>query len=270
MAKSTVTSARQVHALLAAVLDDPNLVRDTRYGLLGSTNSIEIDLGRLRLFAGLTVKVRQNDLSLSLPLTFAVIDRLKISIELFAEYAAEAAALRKANKKTSKDKIESLANFLSKWLDKEDPDQALIWDAIRHDLALIEIREASSAFKPNRPVTNKVTARSVPLQDKQIIRHSMSCSLIDLDQVLRLRAGHLSSLTRRSFHHVYYWDTSRRCVGVNQINELADTLIDCSNGCRTVAQIGVLLKAAGVDISPKSLREAFQELYEDGLLKLRK
>ena len=91
MPNRTETAARHVHATLAAAVADPIVLEHLR-----RTDNVgsAFDLESIRLFAGLALKVRHNDIRLLLPLTFKLLDRLKISVPLFAAYGKTAAASR--------------------------------------------------------------------------------------------------------------------------------------------------------------------------------
>jgi hypothetical protein len=99
MLKDSAPSARQVHAMLAAAVDDPIVLERLRRRAR-SRGDTAVDFERVRLFAGLAAKVRQNDIRLRLPLTFALLDRLKVSIEIFADYAKPAAGGRPATQQS--------------------------------------------------------------------------------------------------------------------------------------------------------------------------
>ncbi len=103
MLRKNETAARHVHAVLAAAVDNPLLLERLRRQTANrrKDGAAAFDLERIRLFAGLAVKVRQNDVRLSLPLTFKLLDKLKISVVLFAAYGKQAAALRQAKGKRS-------------------------------------------------------------------------------------------------------------------------------------------------------------------------
>ena len=157
--------------MLAAAVDDP-LVLERLRRQARSRGAAAFDFERIRLFAGLAAKVRQNDIRLRLPLTFTLLDRLKVSIAVFADYAKPAAALRQANKKSRADKIDSFCRFLDGWLDHGNPDHALAWDLVRHERALFELRDGATALpvQPGDAKREKVTAKSVPVWRARIRR----------------------------------------------------------------------------------------------------
>jgi hypothetical protein len=256
--------------MLAAAVDDP-LVLERLRRRARSRGAAAFDFERVRLFAGLAAKVRQNDIRLRLPLTFALFDRLKISIAIFADYAKPAAALRQANKKSHADKIDSFCRFLDGWLDHGNPDHALAWDLIRHERALFELRDGA-AVAPGQPgdaKREKVTAKSIPMRCARTVHHEMSSDPLELEQILRTRSGDLSALARGQFHYVYRWDAPRGCVSIDAVDDLGCVLFDCADGTTSVAQIAAALRQAGVAVGAGSLCGAVQQLVDGGVLMLR-
>src|SRR5215469_9830504 len=134
MTKQSRTSGRNVHAAIAAAMDNPDLLERWRKRAASArrirSDKDTFDFDRMRLFAGLATKVRHGDVRLSLPLTFKLLDALEISIQFFADYAGTAAALRKAGTASTADKIASLCTFVDGWIDGTDSDQALVRDMI--------------------------------------------------------------------------------------------------------------------------------------------
>jgi hypothetical protein len=256
--------------MLAAAVDDPIVLERLRRRAR-SRGDTAVDFERVRLFAGLAAKVRQNDIRLRLPLTFALLDRLKVSIEIFADYAKPAAALRKANKKSPADKIDSFCEFLDGWLDHGNPDHALAWDLIRHERVLLELRDGATAapVQPGDAKRRKVTAKSIPVRRARTVHHEMSANPLQLEQILRTRSGDLSALARGQFHYVYRWDELRGCVSIDAVDELGCVLFDCADGANSVAQMAAALRHAGVAVDAGSLCGAVQQLVDNGALMLR-
>lgn len=130
-------TARQVHSVIAAGLDDPTLVarwegdpeRLRREGI----DPASIDLDALRKFAGLTIKVRHNGLRDELPRTFRLLNVAGIEIEVFSAYAevrqGELAA-------TTEARTRDLLAFLDGWLDRSRREHVMLWDLIRHEHAV--------------------------------------------------------------------------------------------------------------------------------------
>ena len=268
----TNTSARHVHAVLAAAMDNPSLLEQWRLGNstnLGGSDNLALDLEKVWLFAGLATKVRQNDVRLNLPLTFKLLDRLGISIEVFAGYARKAAALRKANQRARAEKIVSLSEFLEDWLDRANLNHALVRDIIKHERALVDLNESVSSVDLSTGVPNiKNLSRLVPLRCEPLIHHEMSCNPLQLEEMIRSDNYDSAALSRGHFFFAYRWNSRAGCISVAEIDELDFILIELTDGFRSLTQIAALLRQAGVALKTADLRATIGELVENGLLKI--
>jgi hypothetical protein len=129
-------TARQVHSVIAAGIDDPALLDRWRddpstlreHGL----DPAAVDLDALRKFAGLAVKVRHNGLREHLPLTFRLMNVAGLEIEIFSAYAMTRRHYAPATEQRTLD----LMAFLDGFLDRDRRDHAMLWDLIRHEHAL--------------------------------------------------------------------------------------------------------------------------------------
>lgn len=269
------TSARRVHALLAAALADPSLLVQWRRNrpAVRRVGAAALDLDQVRLFSGLVTKVRQNDIRYSLPLTFQLMDVFKISIEVFASYAEPASALRKAGKKSRAEKILALFEFLDGWLDHENRDHALIRDIIRHERALFDLGDGQAAMTAqpdNATGARRLSIRSVPQRCVSVSHHEMSCNPLELAQMLRSSRCDLASLTRGQFFYVYRWDNRNACVSVDEIDELGFVLVDLADGARSLTEIAAFLRRAGVALKAEDLRGTVRDMIDSGILTLGK
>jgi hypothetical protein len=147
-------NARQVHAVLAAGIENPALIarwRDQPELLRGhGVEPATVDLDGLWKFAGLTVKVRHNALREDMPLTFRLMSVAGIEIDVFAAYAGERAARGARFAATTEGRTLDLIAFLDGWLDREDPVHALLWDVIRHERALAQLARSPYFIRPPR------------------------------------------------------------------------------------------------------------------------
>jgi hypothetical protein len=274
MLRKNDTSARYVHAILAAAVDDPMLLDRLRrhsanprkYSPAGVP-----DLDRLRLFAGLAIKVRQNDVRRRLPLTFKLLDKLKFSVSLFAAYAKEAAALRRAKKSTQTHRMRAISSFIEDWLDTEDPDHALVRDILHHERALFALddRETRDATPDEATTAAEVTPRSVPWPVAGLICREMSCDPLALARLLRLPDSDLSTLRRGQFYYVYCRENGSGCVSAKEIDELGRVLLVLADGRRSVAQLSGVLRRAGIVLTRDQSCSGVQALVDNGLLGLR-
>jgi len=273
MPRTTRTAARHVHAVLAAAVSNPALLEHLRQRAgRGEDDTATFDLERIRLFAGLAVKVRQNDVRLSLPLTFKLLDRLKISIPLFAAYSKPAAALRQANKNMRSDKIESISCFLEGWLHVNDPAQALVRDILHHERALLVLNGNRATFlaedrdRHTARAAAAVRPESIPRPAPGLTFHEMSCDPLALERMIRSPTGDLSTLRRGPFYYAYCWDKGQSSISTKEIDELGHVLINLASGRRSVARLVEILRQAGVALTGAQLCDATQNLVDHGIL----
>jgi hypothetical protein len=260
--KTDEMSARRVHAVLAAAMDDPRLIAQWR----SQGGQAGFDLERMRLFAGLATKVRHNDVRLALPLTFRLLDLLGISIDAFAGYAARAAALRKANQKSKAAKIVALSAFLDDWLDPTDAEHALVRDMIRHERSLHELGAAPAADGAANPA--KVSAASVPRRCEPMMHYETSCHPLELARALGAARPDLTGLERGRFPYVYRRRAGDARLSIEMIDELGFVLIELADGTRSVGQMRTVLRQAGVAVAAADLRQVVQDLIDSGILTL--
>ena len=198
---------RRVHAVLAAAMADPALIERWRRDP-AALREIGIELGELALdkirhFAGLATKVRHNDLRLEVPKTLKLLDLMGMSIELFAAYAGPAAVLREAGKKSKSDRLRSLVSFLDGWLDRSKPAHALAWDMLRHETAILTLRETPVVGRSVRVRSRRASAGSVPYHRGLLIHHEMNCNPAELEAALAGGACAVAALPRSSHHLAY-------------------------------------------------------------------
>ncbi len=264
--------ARQVHAAIAAAVADPALLTSWRESPAARAAApIVLDdrnLDRLWQFSGLATKVRHNDVRVSLPLTLGLLDRLGLSIELFAAYAPHAAALRQAGRNSRAEKIAAIASFLYRWLDRKNSAHARVWDMLRHESAIFEAQGALPSGIPSG-VSRRLRGKAVPVRARAVPRRRLRCDTIALAQRLSSGAFDLTRVPVGVFHFAYRWDEQRRCVDVMQLNETAVIILDLVDGTSSIESIARALRRAGVPIENSKLVSAIRPLYDARLLDFR-
>jgi hypothetical protein len=263
-------SARRVHAVLAAIMADPALLERWRRDPASLSETglepADLDLEKIRRFAGLVTKVRQNDLRLELPNTFKLLDIAGLSIELFAAYAKPAADLRTAGRKSKPDRIRALVEFLDDWLNRSDRAQALAWDMIRHETAILALRQEGAPECTLRPSRRRLSGKSIPFHRGRVIHHAMSCHPAELETALAAGAKGLAGLRPTPCHIAYCRDGSSTRIHVIEIDELGAVLLDLSDGRRSVAVMTAQLRGAGVSLVTADLCHAIKQMVAAGLL----
>lgn len=236
-------TARQVHAVIAAGLDDPTLVKrwegDPERLRREGIDPAGIDLDALRKFAGLTIKVRHNGLRDELPHTFRLLNVAGIEIEVFSAYAE----VRQGDlAPTTQARTRDLLAFLEEWLDHGRREHAMLWDLIRHEhavglLATDERRagdgEAASSETPNKPLT----ASSCPRLRGAILLHEMQSDPREVIEALRQSRPPLDGIAFDT-RYLCYWRTEEareiRIVELDAFGFYALSLVD---GTRSAADL---------------------------------
>ena len=134
-------NARQVHAVLAAGVDNPVLIstwqtEPTRLLRLGVEPGT-LDLDALWKFVGLTIKVRHNGVRQQLPGTFRLMAVAGLEIGLFADYAAFRVSSGQGYAATTTQRTHDLVQFMTQWLNPSVRIHSLLGDIVRHEQALL-------------------------------------------------------------------------------------------------------------------------------------
>jgi len=259
----TTTPARRIHAAIAAAMADPAVLArwSSDPGALKAEglDDLTLDLAKMRHFAGLTVKVRHNDLRLDMPLSFALLDRLKLSIPLFADYALAAAELRAAGKTGRADKMHALYRFLGDWIDPDDPAHRIAWDLFRHEYILQTLRKATFARG-----ADPVPGRPRPIG--KIVKDAFTTDPLTLER--RVAAGDTpkAAPTDRRVICVYHRRDAGAGIRVLEIDSLGGVMLDLADGDRNAEDIAAILAGAGLALAPARVAEALGALADMDLL----
>ncbi|HEU5269366.1 MAG TPA: hypothetical protein VFU36_05520 [Jatrophihabitans sp.] len=127
-------------------LREERLSEERLTGVIGSGRPPdELDLAKVRLFAGFISKVQHNDLWLDLPYTRALLKLAEIEIGVFAEYRERHLRLLRTGP-TRAGRVRSFLDFLDELLATGDlPAASVISTMAAHERALWELRLALTA-----------------------------------------------------------------------------------------------------------------------------
>jgi hypothetical protein len=268
----TVTAAAQVHAVIAAALDDserlqgwlqnPELVR--QFGV----DPAQIDWQGMWCFAGLTAKVRHNPLRADFPLTFRVLKATGLEVEVFSHYAGEAARLRVGSKTSNEEKVESLYAFLESWLDPADDRHALIWDVISHEITVMRMGR-SRARQEERAGENSPTR--IATDHAPEVRGELTLRRMNFDPE-RVAERVLSTFVaggdlKRDPCLLGYW----RCgpqgrLSILRLDSLGFHLLEMADGRTAIGSIGDSMRATGIRVADEELIDAYSSLAGQGLV----
>lgn len=252
--------AERVHAVIAAGLENPRLLArwqqdpDSLRGC--GVEPREFDLEALRKFAGLTAKVRHNGLRADLPLTFRLMNVAGLEIEVFAAYASSRASQGGRYADTTAARAQDLLNFLEHWLDFERHEHALLWDLLRHELALAQLgRLNAPADRLDEPARDSTAAApavrrarrapSVPRVCGHVVLHEMRCDPRRVGAMLWEKSPRLCEVELGTFHFCYWRAGGADEIHILQLDELGFYLLTLADGVRTTAEIGRMLGGGG-------------------------
>lgn len=239
-------SAGQVHAVIAAGLQDPALIARWRQEpeLLRhcGVDPAVVDLDALWKFAGLTTKVRHNGLRGNLPLTFRLLNVAGLEIEIFASYASFRAAERKSYANTSEARSQDLLMFLEHWLDFDNPAHVLLWDLMRHEMTLAQLRKICQNIEEtadHSPAQARLRASTLLRVNGELALHQMRSDPRVIEKLLHRKRPNLREASLED-HYLGYWRRSNE-VFVLQLDELAFYLLSLIDGKRSIADVSYLI-----------------------------
>ncbi len=265
-------SARHVHAVMAAGLANPHLIERWQqeptllreYGL----SPADIDLPALWKFAGLAVKVRHNGLRGDLPWTFRLLNVLGLEADIFASYGSFLAKTGTSLGNSSEARAHDLCAFLEGWLDGENPGHCLLWDLIRHELALMQLCKTSTPdpfLQTLAPLDQgSPCAATVPRICGTIVLHAMRCDPQTVIAALRHVSPPLHTLPREPVHLCYWRQASTSDIQILHVDELGFYLLSCSDGSVSAADLSRRL-VGGRRVAP-NLLNGLAQLREAGIL----
>jgi hypothetical protein len=253
-------TASRVHAIVAAGLENPALLARWKqepeslraYGV----DPAMFDLDALWKFAGLSAKVKHNGLRFDLPLTFRFLSLNDLEIEVFSSYASHKSRSESRYAPTTEARIIELVDFLRDWLDFDKPEHSLLWDLVRHETAVAQLRTKTPATKKAR----------VPYVVGEVILHEMTCDPRVLGKLLRQKSFDPDRVQRRMVYLCYWNAGDPEAISILELNELGYHLLSLVDGKRSVADFDRLL--GGKSRMSKKLRDAFGELARVGVIKL--
>ena len=252
--------ASRVHAIMAAGLENPELIaRWKREPELLRTYGVDpaaFDLDAIWKFAGLSAKVKHGGLRSDLPLMFRFLNLNGLEIEVFGAYAAHKARGGTRYAPTTEGRIVELVDFLRSWLDFDKHEHALLWDLIRHESTLAQLRKLTPVAKRSR----------VPHVVGEIILHEMTCDPRAMGTLLREKTFDPDRV-QRCVVRLCYWnpgDPEEICI--LELDELGFNLLSLVDGEKSIADYNRLV--GGKSRISKKLIGAFSELASVGVVSL--
>ena len=185
-------SLARVHAVMAAGVDQPQLLEQwmadaAQLRALGVAPE-GFDLQALAKFAGLGVKVRHNPLRPMFPLGFRLMSVAAIEIDLFSAYALQRSREGRAFAVDMAQRARDLVAFVGGWHDPSVRAHALLWDALRYELAVAQLRAPQPGTIVTRGISRAPRIRGdIALHELQsdphVLAEVLHASAPDLDDV---------------------------------------------------------------------------------------
>jgi hypothetical protein len=266
-------NARQVHAVLAAGVENPMLIagwrtepaRLVRLGIEPES----LDLNALWKFAGLTVKVRHNGVRQQLPGTFRLMAAAGLEISLFADYAAFRKASGQPYGTATTQRTHDVVQFITSWIDPALTVHALLCDIARHEHALVCLNaplssEVRDGIARQDLEGGALKASAVPEICGRIMLHEMHCDPLLLAAALRKTVPRLEDLPIEARYYCYWRGRQESEITVLELDEFGYYLLSLVDGRRSVADLSHGL--AGRRRPTRQFTRSLAQLKELGLL----
>ena len=262
--------ANKVHAVVAAGLQSPALIalwrEDPNQLLKCGIEPESFDFDALQKFAGLTAKVRHNGLRLDLPLTFRLLNVAGLEIELFSAYAIFRAASGSGYANTTAERAQDLLHFMEHWLDFDRREHVLLWDMMRHELALTNLASVEPTSSSPKPSSATKIPRPV---DVPRVRGTINLIEMRSDPrvvatVLQEKAPRLSEVELGTFNFCYWRDEAAATIDILQLNELGFSLLSLIDGATATATLSRTI--TGENKTSGGIVRALGELAELGII----
>jgi hypothetical protein len=266
-------NARNVQAVIAAGLQRPDLILRWREDpLFLSSRGIDpaqIDLTALWHFAGLGIKVRHNGLRLELPLTFRLMRVSELEIVVFSSYATYRARNGLRYAATSAERASDLLGFLEQWLDLGQRSHSLLWDMIRHEMALAELRRSmGNPLVDSQPMAldgaSSLSGRSRPLVRGEIILHEMQCDPCLAESALFQRPPRLDQIPFACHRYCYWRAPGAEAVQIFGFDEFGYYTLKMIDGIQSVSDLSHTL--TGTRRPSRKFLQALSQLAATGIL----
>jgi|SRR5947209_3792895 len=265
-------NARNVQAVLAAGVHSPNLLakwqQDPAFLRSKGIEPHTIDLAALRKFAGLSVKVKHNGLRFDFPLTFRLMGLAELDIPVFADYATHCAETGHRLAKTSAQRARDLISFLETWIDPGQKKHSVLWDVIRHEQALAQLKglstENSVPAADHGRASKVLRGSSVPHIRGQVILHRMQCDPRAAASALFQRPFRLEQISGE-IHFYCYWREALD-IHILDLDEFGFYALRLVDGVTSVAELNRRL-GGGRRPTPAFL-DALEQLASLGILYL--
>lgn len=230
----------RVHAVMAAGVEQPQLLERwmadaTQLRALG-VEPDGFDLSALAKFAGLGVKVRHNPLRPMFPLGFRLMSVAAIEIDLFSAYALHRSREGRGFAADMSQRACDLVAFVGEWHDPAARAHLLLWDAMRYELAVAQLRAPQSG----KIATSNIRTPRAPCIRGDIALHDLQSDPRVLAEVLHVSTPNLDDVPLQP-QTFCFWRASGESgsgdTAVIAIDALGQHLLSRIDGKRSAAAL---------------------------------
>lgn len=266
-------SAREVYSILAAGLNHPDKILhwQDHPDLLQErgVSPDSLDLEALWKFAGVAAKVRHNGLRQSFPLSFRLMRLARLDVELFSSYATACSATGHKYANSSLQRARDLITFLKEWKEPDCTEHSLLWDIMRHELALLELKERAAGTTltlsdRKTGAGQRLSKESVLRAHETLILHEMAHSPKEIE-VMLLR-GDLggAEVSSRPCYFGYWRSPQNNRIQVLEFDAFSFYALSYSDGTVTLSELS--RKLGGEAKLTRAFQEAIRQLTAIGIL----
>jgi hypothetical protein len=165
-------------------------------------------------------------------------------------------------------RTQDLVVFLEQWLDFDRIEHALLWDVIRHELALVRLSSLAAAV-PALPAAESLVLRtssaiSMPRVCGDIILHEMRCDPRFVGATLREKSPRLDEVPLGRFHFGYWRKIGAAEIHILQLDQLGFYLLSFADGKHSLADLSRMI--GGKKQAARGMLKAVNEFAAVGIL----
>lgn len=268
-------NARNVYSILAAGLNHPDRILEwqDQPDFLRNRGVVpdSLDLEALWKFAGVAAKVRHNGLRQDFPLTFRLMRTAGLDVELFSSYATACSAIGHKYANNSIQRARDLITFLREWREPDCLEHSLLWDIIRHELSLLELKsvvgtEETGFSGREAQAREQFSEDSIPQANQSLLLHQMEHNPRDIESMLGCEVINLEAIPSATCYFGYWRSPQTNRIQILDLDAFSFYALRCSDGTMTLSELNRKLGGEG-RLTP-AFNEAIEQLVAVGMLTL--
>jgi hypothetical protein len=269
-------SAREVYSILAAGLNHPDKILQWQdhsdFLQERGVSPDSLDLEALWKFAGVAAKVRHNGLRQSFPLSFRLMRAGGLDVELFSSYATACSASGHKYANSTLQRARDLVAFLSEWREPDCTEHSLLWDIMRHELALLELKERAGVAiaSPGRKAGTgaspgqRLSKQSILRAHETLILLEMAHSPKDIEAMLSRGDLETANVSSCLCYFGYWRSPQNNRIQVLELDAFSFYALSYSDGTVTLSELSK--KLGGEAKLTHAFQDAIRQLTVIGIL----